>query len=62
LYFNKGLSRFYGLETVVLESGLIEKSGAWYTEKSTGNKFQGEEKLMSYIQSSQGVKDFLENN
>jgi recombination protein RecA len=62
LYFNKGLTRYYALEAVVLEAGLLEKNGAWYTEKATGNKFQGEDKLMSYIQSSQAVKDFLENN
>lgn len=40
LLFNKGLSKYEGLLDCFVQDGLIEQSGAWYTIKSNGAKFQ----------------------
>lgn len=40
LYFNKGLTKEYGLVTLLEQDGLITRSGAWYTLNSNGFKFQ----------------------
>lgn len=63
LIYDKGLDPYWGLEAVAIEAGLVTKSGAgWYTVKSTGAKFQGEEALQSFISTSQDVQNYLINN
>lgn len=62
LIYDMGLNRFYGLEQAVLDAGLIEKSGAWYTIKSTGKKFQGEDNLQAFLINDPGVIAYLEEN
>lgn len=59
LLYDKGLTPYYGLENLPIELGLLEKNGAWFIETSTGKKFQGQDKLMSYLLNSQQVKDAL---
>jgi len=62
LIWDNGLNRFYGLEQAVIDAGLIEKAGAWYTIKSTGKKFQGEDNLQEFILNDPGVLTYLKEN
>ena len=43
LMYNKGLNQFAGTLKQVEADGLVTRSGAWYTVKETGKKFQSKE-------------------
>lgn len=62
LIYDKGLTQYYGLADYIVSAGLLEKSGAWYSIKETGVKFQGDDKLMEFITTSDKVKTYLSQN
>jgi len=61
LIFNYGLNPYYGLLPSLVEDGLIEQSGSWYTEVTTGTKFQkkGFEDLLLQDDTFEGIREKL---
>lgn len=62
LFYETGLNRYYGLEQVAIDAGLLEKNGGWYCPKDGSAKFQGEDKLQDYLKDNLSIREYLINN
>ncbi|MFW6310897.1 MAG: hypothetical protein ACOC1K_01550 [Nanoarchaeota archaeon] len=57
-YIN-GINKMAGMVDLAIQAGFIDKGGAWYTNKVTGEKFQGEKNAVKCITSE--VLEKLDN-
>jgi recombination protein RecA len=65
LYFNKGISPTSGLLSLLEQEGRVEKTGGWYTIKSSGIKFQKNDIIKALLENPDLVdapsREALEN-